>query len=548
MKRKYLIIGGMAGGISAAARLRRLDANAAITVVERNKNAALAVSALPYCIGGVVSVGDIAGEKALMDMHAQYGIELRLCCEATAIDRYGKTVAVRDMSTGQTDSLEYDKLIIATGTKPERPDVDGADLAGVLTLKDVSGLSAVITHIDALTVRRAAVVGGGAVGLAIAENLSSRGIKTCVIEQSSHALPSFDADMAQFAKRALEDYSVALVTQAPVLRFESAGEGIRLALEGDKSIFADMVILCVGTQPEVSLAKAAGLGIGVTGGLLVDERQQTTDKDIYAVGDAVETDSFFGGKILLNSAPAAIRQGRVAADNICGVSSRFKQQLGVTAVRVFDMQMASAGLTETELADRQIRYEKIFVNGFSREPYFPGAKPLVLKLVFDKKTGRIYGAQAVGEEGADKRVDVLAAAMRAGLTADKLWDLELTYAPFFGTVKDVVTMAGFVASDVMGGLSDVAHWHDVKSSGDAVLLDVRTCREREAGAIAGSVHIPLDALEDRMGELPQGREIVAYCNRGHRSYTAERMLKNKGYKARNLSGGFALYDIFSRKG
>ena len=548
MNKRYVIIGGSAGGISAAARIRRLDANARVTVFEKNEHVALASSALPYCIGGLISAKDIAAMQSRQEEIGQQDIEVKSQCEVTAVDRHAKTVTVHDLADDKTYREEYDKLIIATGTKPIRPTVAGLDTKGIFTLKDMSDLSAVLSYISAFAVRRAAVVGGGNIGLEIAENLASRGIKTCVIEQNSHALPVFDADMAHFARRALEDNSVALITRASVLQCESAEEGIRLSLSGDKSIFADIVILSAGTAPEAALAKAAGLGIGVTGGILVDERMQTTDKDIYAVGDAVELESIFGGKVLLCQAPVAIRQGRIAADNICGIGSRFKQVLGVSVVKIFDTHMASAGLTESELDEKQIKYEKIYVSGSSREPYYPGAKTIYLKLLFEKKTGRILGAQTVGEEGIDKRIDVLAAAMRMGLSADKLGDLELVYAPMFGPVKDIVGMAGLVAADVLGGLSDLAHWHDIKAMKEVVLLDVRTQKERDAGAIKGSLHIPLIELSSRMDELPPNKEIVVYCRSGKRSYTAERMLKNAGFKAKNLSGGYALYEIFNRKG
>ncbi len=546
--KKIVIIGGIAGGISAATRLRRLDKDADITVFEKNEHVAFSSSALPYCIGGSVSVKDIADMSAQQQLTLRYGIDVRCRSEVTAVDRYAKTVTVRDENEGKTYSTPYDKLIIATGTKPVRPDVPGLDLAGVFALKDMSDLAAVTAHIDAFHVRRAAVVGGGSVGLEIAENLASRGIKTCVIEKNSHALPAFDNDMAHFARRALEDNSVALITNASVLQCERAEEGIRLSLSGDKSLFADIVILCAGTEPETALAKAAGLGIGITGGIIADERLQTTDKDIYAVGDVVELESVFGGKVLLCEARTAIRQGRIAADNICGIGSRFKQVLGVSVVKVFDAHMASAGLTEAALKDKQIRYEKIYVSGASREPYFPGAKTVWLKLLFEKKTGRLFGAQIVGEEGVDKRIDVLAAAMRAGVTADKLSDLELAYAPSFGPVTDIVTMAGFIAADVLGGLSHVVHWHDIKTLKSTVLLDVRTQKEWDAGTIPGSVHIPLEELKARIDELPKSKQIVVFCRSGKRSYTAERMLKNAGYKAKNLSGGYALYEVFNRKG
>lgn len=548
MNKSYVIIGGNAGGISAAARLQRLEENAVITVFEKNGQVAFARSALPYCIGDLVDARTIADMHSQQEIMSRYGIDVKLGCEVTAIDRREKTVTVHDLNSDNIYRHHFDKLVIATGTTPFQLDVKGADTKGIYTLKELNDLQSITAHIDAQKVRRAAVVGGGNIGLEIAENLSSRGIKTCVVEQNSHALPAFDADMAQFARRALEENSVALITQATVLEFQSAEEGIRLALSNDKSIFADIVIICTGSQPDTALAKTAGLGIGVTGGILVDEHQQTTDKDVYAVGDAVEEESAFGGKILLSMAPFAIRQGRIAADNICGISSRFKQVLGVSVVKVFDTHMASAGLTEKQLEARGLRYEKIYVSGLSREPYFPGAKAVVMKLLFEKKTGRIFGAQIVGEEGVDKRIDLLAAAMRAGLTADKLADIEMAYAPSFGPVKDIINTAGFIAADVMNGISEVVQWHDIKSLSGAVLLDVRTQKERDGGTIADSVHIPLEELRERMGELPKDKEIAVFCRSGQRSYTAERLLKRNGFKTKNLSGGYELFEIFNRKG
>jgi NADPH-dependent 2,4-dienoyl-CoA reductase/sulfur reductase-like enzyme/rhodanese-related sulfurtransferase len=548
MKKKYIVIGGIAAGISAAARLRRLDESAKITVIEKTGHVAFASSALPYCIGAVAQAKDVEGMQSAQEMMSRYAIEVKLKCEVTAIHRHENAVTVHDLSSGKAYRQKYDKLILATGTTPDRPDIDGADTQGIYTLKDMRDFTSISSHIDTYKVRRAAVIGGGNIGLEVAENLARRGIKTCVVEQSDHPLPSFDADMARFARQALEDNSVALITHTPVVAFHPAEEGIRIELNDERFLFAEIVILCTGSRPETALARKAGLGIGVTGGILVDERQQTTDRDIYAVGDAVEVESVFGGKILPSTASSAIRQGRNAADNIGGINSRFRQMLGVLAVKVFDTHMASAGLTEKELDNREIRYEKVYVSGLSREPYYPGAKTVILKLIFEKRTGRILGAQLVGEEGVDKRIDVLATAMRAGLTADKLADLELAYAPPFNAVKDMINLAGFMAADVISGLSEVVQWHEVKALSDAVLLDVRTQKERDGGTIPGSVHIPLAELRERMEELPKDKEIVVFCHSGKRSYTAERMLRLSGYKARNLSGGYSLFEIFNRKG
>ncbi len=548
MIKKYVVVGASAGGISAAVRLRRLDEAAEITVFERSAHVDTAISGLAYVMGGVVCSNEALSGQSAQHFLTRYNIKVRLCCEVRAIDRYEKRISVYDEHTGKSSKYKYHKLILATGTLAKRPGIDGMDSPGIYTLKDPSDMLGIMQHIKDNKVRRAAVIGGGNIGLEAAENLSCCGIKTCVIEQRSHALPSFDGDMAQFARTALEDNGVALITHSSVLSIAPVDEGLRLSLTDQRAIIADIVILCTGTVPEVTLAKQAGLAIGVTGGILVDERQQTTDKDIYAVGDAVEVETLYGGKMLISRESSARRQARTAADNICGVFSKYKHQLCISILKLFDMTMASAGLTERQLRDREIKYEKVYTSGLSHAAYYPGAETIIVKLIFDKKLGNIYGAQIVGRDGVDKRIDVLATAMRAGMTVDKLADVELAYAPSFSNAKDVVNMAGYVASDVMNGLTQIVQWHDIKDMEDAMLLDVRTQAEHDAGTIAWSLHIPLDELRVRYTELPKDKEIIVFCHSGRRSYEAERLLRQKGYKVKNLTGGYSLYELFERKG
>lgn len=545
MRKKYVIVGGNVGGCSAAARLRRLDERAQITVLEKGPHISFSSSGLPYYIGGVVSYTHELARSSPENYLNNLAIEAQTLCRAVRIDRYEKTVEVCELQTGKTYKQKYDKLILATGCEPKK--IAGPDGAkGVFTLKNMEDMVAIAAYIDEASVRRVAVIGGGDVGLAVAENVSRRGIKTCVIEKRAHALPVFDPDMAQFVKISLENNGVALIKGAQVNEFHTVEEGLRIELPGDRFIIADMIVICAGLEPEVFLAQEAGLGIGVTGGIIVDERQQTTDKDIYAVGDAVEVESPYGGKILISRASPATRQGRIAADNICGISSRYKHTLGVSIVKLFDTCFGAVGLNERQLGEREIKYEKVYLRALSHESYYPGSDVLVIKLMFDRRSGRIYGVQIVGKTGVDKRIDVFSAAMSAGLSADKLSELELAYAPPFGVARDAVNIAGYVAANVIGGLSEVVHWHELAGLDDAVLVDVRPLAQREAGTIAGSLHLPLDELRGRLGELPEHQLLVVFSQSGHRSYTAERMLRQYGYSVKNLSGGYSLYEAFSR--
>lgn len=543
--KKIIIVGGAAGGASAAARLRRLDEKAKITLIERSAHISPAHCGLAYCIGGVVDEPEALLSHSPEGFSQRYNVDVRLNSEVTEIDRYGHSVKAKNSETGRGFTLKYDKLILATGACPIVPEIPGIDDPRVFTLHSFKDMSAILALIGSSSIRRAVVLGGGCVGLEAAENLARRGIITGIVEASGHVLPSLDYDMAQFAATELEQHGVSLGLNTSVTALEDAGEeGLRVRLSTGLDVFTDIVIAAAGIRPETTLARKAGLGIGLTGGVIVDERQQTTDKDIYAVGDAAEVEGIFG-RALIPLASPAVRQGRVAADNICGTGARYKSMPGVFAMELFDMQLGSAGLTEAQLKSLDIKYEKVYTRSAAQAQYYPGAAFITLKLMFDKRSGRIYGVQAASNAGVDKRLDVIATAMRAGLTADKLCELELCSAPPFGNAKDAVNMAGYAALSVMQGLSSVAHWHHVPIS-QRLLLDVRTRKEFEAGTLSGAVNIPVDELRTRIAELPKTRRILCFSGTGERGYIAERILKQRGYNVKNLSGGFSLYQIFNQ--
>ncbi len=542
MNKKYVIVGGMVGGICAASRIRRLDENAEIIVFEKEPIVAFARCGLPYFVGGVIPSVDALVRFPEGLLKGQ-NIEVRTKSEVRRIFRHRSEVEVHDHATGRTYRQPYDKLILATGAVPTNPDIDGLASNRVF-MPSISGAQAMSAYISANDTRRAVVVGGGYIGLEMAENLTRRGIQTVVVEQSGHLLTSFDGDMAQFAVSELEGHGITVMTDESVGAISTEVDGIKVIMKDGQKINTDIVIIASGIQPEVTLAKKAGLGVGITGGIIVDEHMQTTDKDIYAVGDAVELESLFGGKMMIPHAAPASKQGRIAADNICGISSRYKKTLGITILKLFDMTFGCAGMTEEQLCSRGVNYEKIYTRSYAHADYYPGAVRMTIKTMFDPKNGRIFGVQIAGEDGVDKRIDVFATAMRAGLTVDKLSELELAYSPLFGVVKDPVNMAGYVAANVMHGISNIIHWHDVEDIGDVLWLDVRTSQEHCCGTISGAVNMPVDVLRFQMETLPKDRQIVVFCESGYRSYAAERILSQSGFSVKNLCGGYSLYELF----
>jgi NADPH-dependent 2,4-dienoyl-CoA reductase/sulfur reductase-like enzyme/rhodanese-related sulfurtransferase len=542
MERKYIIVGGIAGGTSAAMRLRRLDERARITIFEKGPAVSFSSCGLPYYVGGVVKSADGLILQTPGDFKKKHNITVKVNTEVISINRREKKVELKNLSTGRRYQQKYDKIVLATGAVPLKPET-AIDSDKVFVLRTMADSISITEHIEKNDVRRAIILGGGYIGLEIAENISRRGITTTLVEENSHVLPAFDDDMAVFAEMELRKKGMLIITGAKLVSMNESEHGVGVELSNGGKLSADMVILGGGVAPEVSLARSAGLGIGVTGGILVDERQQTTDKDIYAVGDVVEVECLSGGKAVIPLASPAEKQGRIAADNICGLNSKYRKTLGVTILKLFDSVFASAGLSETTLKEREESYEKIYIRAYSHAPYYPGAGVMTIKLMFEKRMGRILGVQIAGGDGVDKRIDVIATAMRAGLTADRLSELELAYAPPFGAPKDPVNIAGYVASDLMEGLSDIVHWHDIDGAADALLVDLRPKNEYEAGTINGAINIPADELRGRISELPEDKEIILFCGNGQAAYTAERMLKQRGYDVKSLSGGYSLYEI-----
>ncbi len=540
MKKRIVIIGGVAGGASAAARARRLSEEAEIVLIERSDHISFANCGLPYHIGETI----VDREKLLVQtpkqMKTRFRIDVRVRCEATKVDPRKKTVTVRSLDEGTEEVLSYDALVLSPGAYPKRPPLPGIDLPGVKTLRNIADMDAIKAVVDAGGVSRAVVVGGGYIGLEMVEALRHRDIPTTLVEQEDQVFILADREMVAPVHQQLQLHCVDLRLKTTVRAIEQEGEGLAVVLSSGGRIAAELVIMSIGVQPETWLARDAGLKLGETGGILVDEHQRTSDPDIYAVGDAAEVTHFVSGtKCLVPLAGPANRQGRIAADNIFGRDSTYTASQGTAICKVFDLAIGLTGLSETALKGAGIDYEAVHVHPMSHAGYYPDAKPLSLKLLFSPKDGRILGAQAVGGDGVDKRIDVIAVAMRAGLTVEALSELELSYAPPYGSAKDPVNYAGFAAQNILDGDVSVIHTDEInRPTEDQFLLDVRMPAEVEAGIIPGATVIPLDELRERLDDIPKDREVLAYCQVGLRGYLAARILTQNGYRCRNLSGGY----------
>ncbi len=547
---RILIIGAVAGGASAAARARRLSEDADIILVERGEAPSFANCGLPYYIGGVIENRQkllVAPAQQLVD---RLRLDVRTHSEALAINRAAKTVRIRYLLNGDEYDEPYDKLILSPGAAPIRPPIPGVDLPGVYTLRDLRDADAL--HAAVQGSQRAVVVGAGFIGIEMAENLVHRGIATTVVELSTQILPPWDAEMvAPFAER-LEQRGVAILLGDAAEAIAAADGALRLQLKSGAALDADLVTLSVGVRPENRLAVEAGLDVGARGGIRINEHMQTSDPDIYAVGDAVETHhAIDGSPTQIPLAGPANRQGRIAADHIFGRDGTYRGTQGTAIVGAFGMAAAMTGFSEKALLAAGKAYHKIYIHPANHAGYYPGAEAMSLKLLFDDD-GRILGAQAVGGAGVDKRIDVLAVALQAGLTVYDLEEMELAYAPQFGSAKDPINMAGFVAAGVLRGDHPVSHFSGGKGEGgmgketegipsEPFLLDVRTPAEFAAGHVPGAVNIPIEELRGRLDELPRDRPIAAYCKVGQRGYLAARLLAQRGFDVHNLSGGYTTY-------
>jgi NADPH-dependent 2,4-dienoyl-CoA reductase/sulfur reductase-like enzyme/rhodanese-related sulfurtransferase len=537
---KIVIVGGVAGGASAAARARRLGEDSEIVLFERGEHPSFANCGLPYYVGGKIESRDRLLVAPTERLRQRYDLDVRTRSEITAINRDAKTVTVQPLDGGEVYEESYDKLILAMGAKPVRPPLPGIDSERVLELRDLNDAD-VMHHWATSGTRRAVIVGGGFIGIEVAENLVRRGIHVTVVERDGQILPPWDHEMVTSVQDHVRDQGVELMLEDSVVRFEESGNKLLVELESGRKLDCEFAVLSIGVRPASELASEAGIECGPRGGILTNAHMQTNDPDIYAVGDVVQVSDFVSGQpTQIPLAGPANRQGRIAADHIFGRKSEFRGTQGTSIVGVFGKTVALTGQSEKQLQRNGLRYEKIYIHPSDHAGYYPGSQSMTVKLLFDPDSGRILGGQAFGGDGVDKRIDVIAVAIQAGMTVEDLEEVELCYAPQYGHAKDPVNMAGFVASGVIRGDHPVHHHHDLfgESVETPFVLDVRTEKEFAAGHIDSAVNIPLEELRQRLDELPRDRKIVAYCKVGQRGYMATRILLQAGFDVANLTGGY----------
>lgn len=550
---KIVIIGGVAGGASAAARARRLSEDAEIVLLERGPEPSFANCGLPYYVGGKIESRDKLLVAPIQRLRERYRLDVRTHSEATQILREEKQVTVLNRQTGESYIESYDKLIIATGASAFKPPIPGIDGPRILTLRDLTDadkLHAEVLRRSASGTGRVVVVGAGFIGIEVVENMIHRGIDTTLVELADQILPPWDREMIQPLHTVLTDQGVRLHLSDSAARFEDDGNELIVHLQSGTIVRADFAVVSIGVRPENRLALDAEIACGDRGGIITNTQMQTSDKDIYAVGDVAEVRcAITGGRTQIPLAGPANRQGRIAADHIFGRQSIYRGTQGTAIVGVFGRAAAMTGMSEKVLQRMKRSYEKVYIHPADHAGYYPGATPMSLKLLFDPTDGKILGAQAVGTNGVDKRIDVIAIAMQAGMTVYDLEEVELCYAPQYGSAKDPVNMAGFVAAAVLRGDQPITHAADAiaATEGDQAigshpyLIDVRMPEEFAAGHVDGATNIPLEQLRDRLDEIPRDRKIVTYCQVGQRGYMATRLLAQKGFDVENLSGGYTTY-------
>lgn len=548
---RIVIVGGVAGGASAAARARRLGEDAEILLFERGPHVSFANCGLPYHIGGEIPERQKLILQTPESLLARLNLDVRVNTEITAIDRAKKEVTAREVHGGRTYTERYDALVLATGAAPLKPPIPGIERAGHFVLRNVPDLDAILSWVNQHGARKAVVVGGGYIGLETAEQLRRRGLNVAVAEALPQVMAPLDAEMAAWLHDELRRNGVDLHLNDGVACFEAPRTGEPAAasvvvLKSGARLPADVVVLGLGVRPEVTLAKAAGLNLGERGGIRVDEGMRTSDPAIWAAGDSVEVrDPVTGAWTLVALAGPANRQGRIAADNIFGRASKYRGTYGTSVLRLFGLVAACTGANERTLRKAGRAFQALHLHPGSHAGYFPGAQPIATKIIFDPIDGRLLGAQAVGSDGVDKRIDVLATALQAGLSVHDLAEMELAYAPPFGSAKDPINMAGMAAQNVLSGDAETIQWNEVagRDAATTVLLDVRDPGETAAGMIGGALNIPLPQLRKRLNELPKDREILVYCQAGQRAYFASRILKQKGYRCRYLTGSYRTWRV-----
>ena len=541
---KVVIIGGVAGGATAAARIRRLDENAEIIIFERSGYISYANCGLPYYIGGVIEDKDNLTLQTPEGFYRRFRIKAHIEHEVTNIDTKNKTVSLTNIKTGTSFIESYDKLILSPGAKPILPDFY-TENERTFTLRTVEDTLKIRGFIEQNQPKTAVVIGGGFIGIEMAENLSELGIQTTIIQRGNHLLPTIDCDMASFIHASFRSRGLQLLLNSITEKMSMIDNKILLELSNGKQIYTDMVVIAIGVSPENTLAKKAGLELGLKGAIKVNSKMETSVPDIYAVGDAVQVKHYITMQdVVIPLAGPANKQGRIAADNICGLNSEYTGSQGSSVIKLFDMTVATTGINEQQAKSIGYNYEKVILTQNSHAGYYPNATAMTIKLIFEKESFKILGAQIVGYDGVDKRIDVIATAIRAGLRADELKDLDMAYAPPYSSAKDPVNMAGFVAENIKNGIVKQFYYEDISSlveKEDVILLDTRTPWEYMRGRAEGFINIPLDDLRERLGELDKTKKIYVMCQSGLRSYLATRILMQNGFDAYNFVGGFRLY-------
>ena len=543
---KVVIVGGVAGGATAAARIRRLDENAEIVVFERSDYISYANCGLPYHIGDVIPDEEDLTLQTPESFYARFRVQMKVRHEVTAIHPQKKTVTVKDLVHGCEFEESYDKLLLSPGAKPTLPPLPGIELDKLFTLRTVEDTLRIKEYIRTHAPRSAVLVGGGFIGVELAENLRALGLEVTIVEMGSQLLAPFDADMAAFVHAEARKHGVQLALQSAVTGFAKTESGVEVQLKDRAPLNADMVVLAIGVTPDTALAKEAGLELGLRGSIVVNDRMETSVPDIFAVGDAVQIrHAVTGQDTLLSLAGPANKQGRIAADNICGMDSRYRGAAGSSVLKVFDLTAAATGLNETAAQKAGLAIDTVILSPMSHAGYYPGGKVMTIKVVFEKESWRLLGAQIIGYEGVDKRIDVLATAMQAGMKATQLKELDLAYAPPYSSAKDPVNMAGYLIDNIASGVLKQWHLADAAAlprDGSVTLLDTRTPGEYSRGHIEAFVNIPVDELRERLGELDPSKPVYVICQSGLRSYIASRILEGSGFTAYNFAGGFRFYD------
>lgn len=543
---KVVIVGGVAGGATAAARLRRLDETAEIVVFERSGFVSYANCGLPYYIGGVIEDQEELTLQTPESFYERFRVQMKVHHEVTAIDRSAKTVTVRNLATGEVFQESYDKLLLAPGARPTQPALPGVGLDRLFTLRTVEDTLRIRRFVDTQHPKSVVLAGGGFIGLELAENLRERGLDVTIVQRPKQLMTPFDADMAALIHREVRAHGVRLALGHTVEGFAESEGGVQVLLKDEQPLQADMVILAIGVTPDSRLAAEAGLELGLKGSILVNDRMQTSDPDIYAVGDAVQVNHFVTGQpALIALAGPANKQGRIAADNMAGGDSRYKGSQGSSVLKIFDLTAAATGLNEAAARRAGPDVEAVVLSPMNHAGYYPGGRVMTMKVLFERRTGKLLGAQIVGSDGVDKRIDVLATAIRAGMTAADLTELDLAYAPPYSSAKDPVNMAGYMMENLLTGkvkqfrLDELA---TLPRDGSVTLLDTRTTSEYSRGHADGFINLPLDELRDRLSELDPAKPVYVMCQSGLRSYLACRILTQHGFTCYNFAGGYRFYE------